>query len=44
MDLVSRIKKIGPAEHYFSTLARKDNLCYVWDIRNMDKFVTYFNH
>ena len=26
------------------SLARKDNLCYLWDIRNLKEFVTYFEH
>ena len=44
MDLVTRIKKVGKEEPYFITLARKDNLCYVWDLRNMKEFVRYYEH
>ena len=42
MDLVTQIKQIPTTEHYFVSLARKDNLCYLWDLRNLSQFVAYF--
>lgn len=42
MDLVTRIERVERREHCFLTLARKDNLCYLWDMRNMGRFVKYF--
>lgn len=42
MDMVTQIKKVPSAEHYFVSLARKDNLSYLWDLRNMTQYVEYF--
>lgn len=44
MDLVTRIKKVKEGEGYFVTVARKDNLTYLWDLRNMKEFVSCFEH
>ena len=42
MDMVTRIQRAGRREHCLVTLARKDNLCYLWDMRNMESFVKCF--
>lgn len=44
MDLVTKIKRFNTNDYNFLTLARKDNLSYLWDIRNMNSFVRYFEH
>ena len=44
MDLVTRIQKVEKRENYLVSLARKDNLCYLWDLRNMGQFVRCFEH
>ena len=44
MDLVTRIKKVPYSDYNFVSLARKDNFCYCWDLRNMKNFLTYFQH
>ena len=44
MDLVTKIKRFNTNDYNFLSLARKDNLSYLWDIRNMSSFVKYFEH
>lgn len=44
MDLVTQIKYIPTQDHYFVSIARKDNFCYLWDQRNLSQYVTYFEH
>lgn len=40
--MVCRIRKVPGRDRQFVTLARKDNLCYLWDSRNMTTFVEYY--
>ena len=44
MDLVTRLKRVPFSDTLFVSLARKDNLCYSWDARNMSSFVGCFEH
>jgi hypothetical protein len=43
MDLVTKIEKNPHCEHQFFSLGRKDNYCYLWDVRYSNTFVDFYN-
>ena len=44
MDFVTRVQQANQEGNQLVTVARKDNLSYLWDLRNMNNFLQYFEH
>ena len=42
MDMVTQLHSIKGKEHSFISIARKDNISYIWDSRMMKTYVRCF--